>query len=642
MRLLRPFFQLPVRIDAERLLAEAAALPSDAWVAHPDRLAGNSAAQLISPGGLETESMHGQMLPTRWLVAMPYVRQVLAGFGVVWSRSRLMRLAPGASVPDHADINYHWHTRVRIHIPVLTWPEVRFHCGGESVHMAAGEAWIFDNWRRHRVENNAGNERIHLVADTTGTSAFWRFACEPAPPRERWPMIAWQPEQDTHPITEMNQQSPMMPAAEVQLLISDLCSELVVCGDAKEVRERAVRFVMLLEGFVHDWRQLCALHGTGGRGQAEFQRLAGNVHGAAKALAEGLVMRTNGVSALHVLEARVLKHLIADTPAATDAGKATVMHPVAPAYAASGAVAPGAGGAPDSDTLRGAAVFGAARTTSRSATLLDEPVFIVAAPRSGSTLLFETLACSPAFSTFGGEAHWLIENLEALRPGAPGVESNRLTESLATPQITSIIRRAAMDRLQGPEGGSPNAGTRMLEKTPKNSLRIPFLNQVFPDARFIFLWRDPRENLSSIMEAWRSGGWVTYPALPGWDGPWSLLLPPDWQLLRAAPLAAVAAHQWQKSNEIALNDLQQLQCKQWTAVSFHQLIANPSATVARLCEFAGIPFDQALQKRTAGALPRSRSTHTPPTPDKWRRNEKDIERVLQTIGPCWERLRQLG
>ena len=41
-----------------------------------------------------------------------------------------MRLAPGAGVPEHADINYHWHTRVRVHIPVFTSPAIRFHCGG--------------------------------------------------------------------------------------------------------------------------------------------------------------------------------------------------------------------------------------------------------------------------------------------------------------------------------------------------------------------------------------------------------------------------------------------------------------------------------------------------------------------------------
>lgn len=140
MRLTQPFFQLPVFFDVAHLEAEVAALPGRAWVPHPDSVPGNSATRLISAGGGETDSNHGQMLQTPWLATMPYLRQVLAGFGVVWSRSRLMGLAPGARVPEHADINYHWHSRVRLHIPIVTSPEVRFHCDGQSVHMAAGEA----------------------------------------------------------------------------------------------------------------------------------------------------------------------------------------------------------------------------------------------------------------------------------------------------------------------------------------------------------------------------------------------------------------------------------------------------------------------------------------------------------------------
>ena len=312
MRLSRPFFQLPVLFEAARLQAEVAALPDEAWAPHPDRVPGNSAARLISAGGGETDSVHGQMLPTRWLAAMPYLRQVLAGFGVVWSRSRLMRLAPGAGVPEHADINYHWHTRVRLHIPIFTWPEVRFHCDGQSVHMAAGEAWIFDNWRRHHVENKASAERIHLVADTTGTAAFWQFACGEAPPREQWRTVAWDPGISPQLLTESDQRSPVMPAAEVQLLVDDLRAELAVATDTAEAKARAARFGMLLESFVLDWRQLCALHGVGGRARADFLRLAGAVREAAKPLADGLVMRTNNASALLVLEKRVLQHLVAD------------------------------------------------------------------------------------------------------------------------------------------------------------------------------------------------------------------------------------------------------------------------------------------------------------------------------------------
>lgn len=312
MRLPQPFYQLPVLFDVARLQAEVEALPGEAWGPHPDRLVGNSAARLISVGGAETDSVHGQMLPTRWLADMPYLRQVLAGFGVVWSRSRLMRLAPGAGVPEHADINYHWHTRVRLHIPIFTWPEVRFHCDGQSVHMAAGEAWIFDNWRRHHVENGAASARIHLVADTSGTAGFWRFACGQAPPRSQWPMVAWDPAAAPQLLTEGDQRSPVMPAAEVQLLIDDLRGELTVAADTAEAQVRVQRFSRLLEDFVADWRQLCALHGVSGRGRSDFLRLAQAAHGAARPLAEGLVMRTNNASALLVLEKRVLQHLVAE------------------------------------------------------------------------------------------------------------------------------------------------------------------------------------------------------------------------------------------------------------------------------------------------------------------------------------------
>lgn len=312
MRLSRPFFQLPVLFEPEGLQAEVAALPAEAWVAHPDNLPGNSAVRLISAEGAETDAVHGRMLPTPWLAQLPYLRQALAGFGVVWSRSRLMRLAPGAMVPEHADINYHWHTRVRLHIPVFTQPEVRFHCDGQSVHMAAGEAWIFDNWRRHHVENRSEAPRIHLVADTTGTAAFWRFACGQAPPRAQWRQVSRAPEGQPQLLTETNLRAPVMPAAEVQWLVDDLRGELMIVADKPGARSRAGRFSDLLESFVQDWRQLCALHGTEGRGRADFLALAGAMRDAARGLGDGLVMRTNQASALLVLEKRILLHLVAE------------------------------------------------------------------------------------------------------------------------------------------------------------------------------------------------------------------------------------------------------------------------------------------------------------------------------------------
>ena len=193
MRLPQPFYRLPVRFDVARLMAEVAQLPASAWAPHPNQIDGNSSLRLISVDGGENDDVSGRMLPTPHLEASPYLRQVLASFGVVWSRSRLMRLAPGASVPPHADINHHWFFRVRLHIPVQTHANVAFHCGDERVHMAAGEAWVFDNWRLHRVENPTDVERIHLVADTSGTAPFWRFVAQAGLPVEQWRELRFDP-----------------------------------------------------------------------------------------------------------------------------------------------------------------------------------------------------------------------------------------------------------------------------------------------------------------------------------------------------------------------------------------------------------------------------------------------------------------
>ena len=159
---------------------------------------------------------------------------------------------------------------------------------------------------------------------------------------------------------------------------------------------------------------------------------------------------------------------------------------------------------------------------------------------------------------------------------------------------------------------------------------------------FVFLWRDPRENISSIIEAWRAGRWITYESLPGRAAPWSLLLPPAWQTLDDKPLETIAAAQWSSANATALNDLMALAPERWTSVSHADLIADPSATISKLCAFLGIEFDATLQGRTAQPLPASRYTLTPPRAEKWRDNVAAIERVLPAVGTTWQQLQALG
>lgn len=173
MKLDRPLLRLPLAFDAAALAAEVAALPDEAWRPHPNKFPGNEGVPLVSPRGEVTDSVAGPMAPTGALRACPYIMDVMARIGAVWGRSRLMRLAPGAMVPPHIDTNYYWRTHLRLHIPVTTNPDVTFTCGGESVHMAAGECWVFDTWQPHRVVNKGSETRVHLVLDTVGGEDLW-------------------------------------------------------------------------------------------------------------------------------------------------------------------------------------------------------------------------------------------------------------------------------------------------------------------------------------------------------------------------------------------------------------------------------------------------------------------------------------
>ena len=72
----------------------------------------------------------------------------------------------------------------------------------------------------------------------------------------------------------------------------------------------------------------------------------------------------------------------------------------------------------------------------------DRPIFIVSMPRSGSTLLFETLLQAPDLYTIGGESHRFIEGLEPFTPAAHGWESNRLTEADAPHPAARMLTTA--------------------------------------------------------------------------------------------------------------------------------------------------------------------------------------------------------
>lgn len=267
----------------------------------------------------------------------------------------------------------------------------------------------------------------------------------------------------------------------------------------------------------------------------------------------------------------------------------------------------------------------------------DRPIVVVSTPRSGSTLLYETLEQAPGLFTTGQESHWLIEDIPALHPASHHWDSNRLTREDATAEIAEELSRSFYRQLRDRDGASPAGAVRMLEKTPKNALRVSFFDAVFPDALFVYLYRDVRQTLASMMEAWASGAFRTYPQLPGWRGPypWSLLLVPGWRELAGAALPQVVAHQWATTTSLLLDDLEQLPRERVITIAHDRFLTGPQRQVEGMARALDLEWDRQL----GGQLPLSKVTVSRPSPDKWRRLEREIGAVMPIVIDQDERAR---
>jgi hypothetical protein len=279
MKLEHEFYKLPLRFDVERLRRELAGFAEDDWQKHPNDYKGNLAIPLISVGGGINDDFAGPMQITPHLVQAPYMQQVIAAFQSVCSRSRLMRLDGQREVPLHSDINYHWWSRVRIHVPIVTTPDVIFHCGRQHVHMAPGEAWIFDSWKMHRVVNPSGHTRVHLVIDTAGSPEFWALVGKAKTISSAdTGQTGVEPEfvpfrHDTRVQLELERHNVpvVMPAGEVDAMLEMLIQDVRAHGDNGSAA--VTQFVQLANDFRRRWRSLWALHGMEMSGWSAYQGL---------------------------------------------------------------------------------------------------------------------------------------------------------------------------------------------------------------------------------------------------------------------------------------------------------------------------------------------------------------------------------
>lgn len=207
-----------------------------------------------------------------------------------------------------------------------------------------------------------------------------------------------------------------------------------------------------------------------------------------------------------------------------------------------------------------------------------QPIFLLSMPRSGSTLAQRVLAAHPEVSTTA-EPWLLLPHSYALR-----------RHGIATEYTQQVAARAIREFAEGLPGGEQDywnalrefalelygkastPGARyFLDKTPRYHFIMPELLRMFPEAKLIFLWRDPLAVVASICETWTRGRWT----VDRWKGDLDGIVD-------------------------LVDAFEELGIEQARAVNFEALVTDPAGTWPGLFEWLGLEFDAEILTSFAG------------------------------------------
>lgn len=618
----RPCFQhRPLSFDLLPLIQELEHWGGAAWSSRTAGGLGNTEAiPLIAVGGTLNDdfAIAGPLQPTSALAASAPIRQFLHWLQLPLGCCRLVRLPAQTETPTQADHSYHGFRYQPLQVPLLSDPAVVWYCDDQPQHLAVGKLWQVNQYRRYRWVNGSDRPAVHLVVEVPIALAL-PVSLPASLPHTARSSSAPAAVPGEIPLPLVPYQFQILNPEEMGQLLGILGQDLAQSPSLSP--EPLSQVTAVLQTFDQGWRQAFERFGCDRRGELTYQGLLLNLKSEVGRLLNcSLATQGQGRWAWTVITSQLT----------------TAPRPVLRKL--------------DRQLLakRSAQVFDLPER--ESLPQFDRPIFIVSTPRAGSTLLYETLSQFPDLWSIGEESHDAIEGIPELHPASHGYPSNRLTAAAATPAVIQLLKQRFTQKLQDRRGEAFLAlppeqrptSIRFLEKTPKNALRVPFLRAMFPDARFIFLYREAKENISSLMEGWRSRRFISYYNLPGWAaGDWSFFLPPDWPQLAEATVAEIAARQWAVANGQILEDLAAIDRHHWCFVPCAELVRQPRQTLKRISDFADLTWDPELDAKVADTLPVSKMTLSAPSPDKWRKNGQDILAVLPQIQPLIDRLENL-
>lgn len=239
------------------------------------------------------------------------------------------------------------------------------------------------------------------------------------------------------------------------------------------------------------------------------------------------------------------------------------------------------------------------------------PVIILGAGRSGTNILRDCLTSLPGFGT------WPCDEINYIwRHGNVRYSSDEFIPDMAKPKVQRYIRRQFAW-----VAGKYNVDW-VVEKTCANSLRVEFVDQVLPDARYIFIYRDGLDTVGSAIKRWKAKMNISYLArkarfVPVLDLPyygsrylfnqlykmtskqkrlafWGPKLDEMEKLLRDYLLEEVCALQWKRCVDRASQALDLLTKQRWYEVAYEDFVQNPQIELKRIINWLGYSVEEEI------------------------------------------------
>ena len=242
------------------------------------------------------------------------------------------------------------------------------------------------------------------------------------------------------------------------------------------------------------------------------------------------------------------------------------------------------------------------------------PIFVLSLPRSGSTLVQRVLTAHEQIAS-AAEPWLLLPHSYALRERGIAAEYTQPIAARAIREFVgglpggeddywSALRGFALE-LYGRSAGPTH--TYFLDKTPRYHFIAPELFRMFPDAKVIFLWRNPLAVVSSIVRTWTRGRWNV----------------DRWQEDLRGVGALVEAHEAHRDSTIALN--------------YEALVSEPNTTWPAIFDYLELPFDESVL--TSFAQVHLPGTMGDPTGvlEYQELSSEPIDKWKETLGTSWRK-----